>query len=91
MDEVIELIVEAEDGIIDIRLEPQRIEGDLFYTATILYPNIVNGYSRSEIFCYDLIYDTETGNYHLEASDNDIHPKIRKLEQRISHVIRSAR
>jgi hypothetical protein len=86
MDEILELTLESPDGIIDCRLEPQRNEDELFYNATILYPNVVNGFSRSEIFCHDLHRDTGTGDYLFEPGE-DIHPKIKKLESRISAAI----
>ncbi len=87
MDITIELSLESPDGIIDCRLEPQRNDGTLFYNATILYPHIVNGYSRSEIYCHDIRFEPETGSYHFETGEDGIHPKIRKLEAQISDAI----
>ena len=89
MDNDIELALESPDGIIDCRLEPFREEGELFYSATILYPQIVNGYSRSHAYCHTLRPDPETGDYHF--SDETVHPKVRKLEGRLSHAIVNAK
>ncbi len=55
MNEPIELVIESPDGIIDCRLEPQWINDELSYSVTILYPQMVNGYNRSEIYCYTLL------------------------------------
>ena len=83
MNEPIELTFESPDGLVDCRLEPKNEEDTILFSATILYPNIVNGYSRSEIYCHDMCYQAETGGYCFDAND-DIHPKILKLEKKIS-------
>ncbi len=87
MDEVIELAFESPEGVIDCRLEPLRNEAGLYYSATILYPNTVNGFSRSEIYCHDLVRDAKTGGYFFEAGENAVLPKIKKLEAAISKAI----
>ncbi len=90
MDAIIELAIESPGGIIDCRVEPVcDDEGQQYYTATILYPNIVNGFSRSEIYCHNLSRDTKTGQYFFEDAE-DIHPKIKKLEAEISKAISRA-
>ena len=88
MDEIIELTFESPDGIIDCRLEPQRSDDEgLSYSATILYPNIVNGYSRSEIYCYHLRRTKANGDYFFETTEDAIPPRIKKLEVQISSAI----
>jgi hypothetical protein len=87
VDKTIEMSFESPDGIIDCRLEPERFEEVLSDSATILYPNMVNGFSRSEIYCYTMQWDGATGSYCFEAGENDIHPKIKKLEVPISGEI----
>ena len=87
MDEIIELAFESEEGIIDCRLEPQRNGAELSYGATILYPSIVNGFSRSEIYCHNLRRGTKTGDYFFETGEDPIPPKIIKLETQISKAI----
>jgi len=87
MDEAIELVIETAEGIIDCRLEPIKNDPGIYYSATILYPHMVNGYSRSEIYCYNLIPDIKTGNYYFETGDTDVHPKILQLEQQLSAAI----
>jgi hypothetical protein len=90
MDEIIELAIESAEGIIDCRLEPQRDDAGLYYAATILYPHIVGGYSRSEIYCNDLKRDAATGAYHFDET-GDVHPKIKRLESQLSAAIVAAR
>ena len=87
MDEIIELAIDSPEGIIDCRIEPYRNDNELSYSATILYPNTVNGFSRSEIYCHNLRRGTKNGDYFFEAGENTIHPKIRKLETQISNAI----
>ncbi len=90
MHEDIELAIDSPDGIIDCRLEPQMNAADeLFFNATILFPNMVNGINRSEIFCYDLVADN-AGNFFFEDPGNEMHPKIKKLERQISAAISDA-
>lgn len=86
--EVIELTLESPAGVIDCRLEPQRNENGLYYAATILYPNMVNGYNRSEIYCHDLHRDA-AGNYRFDEP-GELHPKIMRLEEELSAAIRNA-
>lgn len=87
MQQVIELAFELADGVIDCRLDP--VEGDnLRYSATILYPQVVNGYTRSEIFCHDLVYNNSSKSYEFENMDNEIHPKILKLESRLNELMK---
>lgn len=87
MQEPIELALDSHDGIIDCRLEPQRNEAGVYYAATILYPNTVNGYNRSEIYCHNLL--PTAGGYVFDDSD-DLHPKIKRLEAQLSDVIAKA-
>ena len=87
MDEIIELTIESPEGIIDCRLEPQRNDTELFYAATILYPNMVNGFSRSEIYCHKMRRGTKTRDYYFETGEEPIHPKIKKLEPQLSKAI----
>ncbi len=87
MQEPIELALDSPDGIIDCRLEPQRNEAGVYYAATILYPNIVNGYNRSEIYCHNLL--PTAGGYYFDDSD-DLHPKIKRLEKQLSDAIAKA-
>lgn len=86
MVEVLELALESVDGIVDCRLQPVHNEEGLVYEATILYPHIVNGFSRSEIYCHDLRRMAD-GNYHFIEDDLPVHPKIRNLEEKISAAI----
>jgi hypothetical protein len=87
MKEIIEISIDSEDGIIDCRLDLNRPEeGKPYYTVTILYPHIVNGFSRSEIYCYDM--KKENGDtYSFSATEEGIHPKILKLEKQLSAAI----
>ncbi len=86
MEEAIELTFESPDGIIDCRLEPVRDEDGLHYSATILYPNMVNGYNRSDIYCHDVRRNRQ-GVYAFDSMDENIHPKIRKLEAQIAEAV----
>ena len=87
MDETIELTLESPDGIVDCRLEPKRNGEELSYSATILYPNIVNGFNRSEIYCHNLRRGTDKGDYFFETGEDTILPKIKILETQISKAI----
>ena len=89
MEEVIELALESPDGIIDCRLEPQTNDGTLTYSATILYPHTVNGFSRSEIYCHTMQLDARSNSYVFDAGE-EIHPKISKLETQLSAAIRDS-
>lgn len=86
MTELIELSIDTTDGIADCRLELQETGNGYFYEATILYPNIVNGYNRAEVYCYNL-----TGNpnsiYTFVETEEGIHPKIKLLEGKIAAAI----
>ncbi len=84
MHEDIELAIDAPTGIIDCRLEPQSTDAGMYYAATILYPNMVNGYNRSEIYCHNMHPAAE--GYRFEYH-SDIHPKIKKLEAQLSAAI----
>ena len=88
-EEAIELTFESPDGIIDCRLEPQVIDDELSYSATILYPNVVNSFARSEVYCHHLRRGTKMGDYYFEGADAML-PKIKKLETQISKAIVSA-
>ena len=87
MEEAIELSFDSPDGVIDCRLEPERADGKLFYAATILYPNIVSGFSRSEIYVYNLHFDPATTGYCFDAGEDEVHPKIKNLEKQISNAV----
>jgi hypothetical protein len=90
-EELIELTVDSPDGVVDCRLDlvvPE--EGEEYYTATILYPNTINGFSRSEIFVYDLKRDADGDSYSFQYGDEGIHPKIMKLEGQLSEAINKA-
>ncbi len=55
MEEAIEVSIESVDGVVDCRLEPQQEdEQPLYFSVTILYPHMVDGFSRSEIYCYNM-------------------------------------
>ena len=86
MNETLEIAIDSVDGTIDCQLEPKRNDAGIFYAATILYPNIVNGFSRSEVYCHNMIRDAKTGNYTFDDNE-DIHPKIKRLEAQISEAI----
>jgi len=90
MDEPIELVLESPDGIIDCRLEPHGDETEISYSATILYPNMVNGSNRSEIYCHNLRRGTKMGDYFFEAGEDTLPKKIKNLETQISKAIVTA-
>lgn len=73
----IETSIETPDGVADcmIELEEDRCN------VTILYPNVINGFSRSEVYSHDLIKN-ENGKYGFDRTQ-DIHPKIARLEEQI--------
>jgi hypothetical protein len=87
MDEVLEISIDSPAGTVDCRLEPETGEGTFFYNATILYPNVVDGFSRSEIYCHNMQQDKKNGDWHF--IDDEIHPKIKGLESKISEAIKS--
>lgn len=86
MNELIELNIDTPDGLADCRLELQDKEGRYYYEATILYPHIINGFSRSEIYCYNFI-PTGKGQYQVEETEDGIHPKIKRMEDVIAAAI----
>ena len=90
MNEPIELTFESPDGIVDCRLEPMRSDDELSYSATILYPNVVNGFPRSEVYCLHLRRGTKMGDYYFENGSDAILPKIKQLENQISKAIVNA-
>jgi len=87
MDETLELAIESPEGIIDCMLEPQLNDTELFYNVTILYPNIVDGFSKSEVYCYNMRRESKMGDYYFDEGEVSIHPKIKKLETQISKAI----
>ena len=87
MDKIIELSLESAEGVIDCRLELQEEEGVApYYNVTILYPQVVNGYGRSEIYVHDMKANSD-GSFYFEEGDKGLHPKIKKLEARLSDEI----
>lgn len=87
MNNEIGISIETADGIADCMLELQQGEdGVAVCNVTVLYPNIVNGFSRSEVFCHNMFYDRTTGRYAFDDND-EIHPKIKKLEEQLSAAI----
>ncbi|MCW3124216.1 MAG: hypothetical protein JWQ38_3708, partial [Flavipsychrobacter sp.] len=85
MDEILEIGLDSPDGTIDCRLEPQRDNGILSYSATILYPGMINGYNRSEIFCYTMVKQGSV--WVFDTNEDGIHPKIQKLEEQLAGII----
>jgi hypothetical protein len=83
MEEVIEVAIETADGVADCRLELDMDNGT--YNVTILYPHMVNGFSRPGIYTYDM--KKENGSWYFEAGEDGVHPKIKKLEQALSAAI----
>lgn len=86
MQEDIELAVETPQGTADCRLEHKE-GGTHAYSATILYPNMVSGYNRSEIYCFTVVYDPSTSTSAFETMEDSIPPKIQQLEPQISAAI----
>ncbi|RYZ55850.1 MAG: hypothetical protein EOP49_01940 [Sphingobacteriales bacterium] len=84
--EDIELSLDTPDGTADCRFEPDAERKDLYH-LTILYPNIINGYSRSEIFCYDLVWDQGLKSFVFCDDEAGLHPKIRKMEKQLSDAL----
>ncbi len=83
MKELIETNIETTDGTADCRLE---LLEDGTYDVTILYPNIVNGFSRPQVFNYIMKASAEGDNYEFAYAE-DMHPKIQKLESQISDLV----
>ena len=88
MNEDIELSIESPDGTIDCRLEPELNDDVLTYSATILYPQSAGSYSRSDIYCYNMVQEPESKDYTFAYGDEGIHPKIMKLEKDIAAAIK---
>lgn len=86
MNERIEISIETPDGIADCSLELHQRDEHTFYNVTILYPNIVNGFSRSEVYVHDM-YLSDDGRYQFDPLDENIHPKIMKMEGRLAEVM----
>ena len=86
MEDAIEFVIESPAGIIDCRLEPVLGDEELYYSATILYPGTVNGFSRSEIYCHDMRQD-QAGNYRFDAAE-EVLPKIKILEAQLAAAIK---
>lgn len=86
MEEIIEVAIETQDGIADCRLELNADSGT--YNVTVLYPHMVEGFSRPGIYTYDM--KKENGSWHFEAGEDGVHPKISKMEQAISDAIIAA-
>jgi len=87
MNSPVEISIETVDGIADCMLDLQEDEsGTTFYSVTVLYPNIVNGFSRSEVYCHNMLCDSATGKYVFDRND-EIHPRVKKLEQQLSAAI----
>ena len=91
MTEPIEITIDSPAGIIDCRLEPIPEADDYSMSITILYPNIINGYSRSEIYCHTMVINPTSGAYIFNPHDEDIHPKIRNLEKTIAEKLKENR
>jgi hypothetical protein len=89
MQELIETHIETPDGIADCRLELYYDGKAYYYNATILYPNTRNNFSRSEVFSHDMFADA-AGTYQFNPMDENIHPKIKQLEERLAEVINSS-
>ena len=83
MEEIIEMSIDTPDGVVDCRLEPQRTDNELICAATILYPNIVDGFSRSEVHCIIIRFDADINEWYFDPGTEGIHPKIKKLEKEI--------
>ncbi len=86
MAETIELAIDTPDGIADCRLEPNETDGGIVYSATILYPNVVNGFSRSEIYCHDMVWHEDQQTYAFNTAE-EIHPKVLKLEGQLAAAV----
>ena len=86
MEEVIEVAIETPDGVADCRLELNEDSGT--YNVTVLYPHIVEGFSRPGIYTYDM--KEENGSWYFEAGEDGVHPKISKMEQALSAAIVTA-
>jgi hypothetical protein len=90
MVEVIEAALTAPGGIADCRLEWDPDSTPPCYDATILYPTVVNGYSRSEIYCHRMVRDVAGDAWVFGTALDGIVPKIQALQQQISDAILAA-
>lgn len=86
MQEDIELAIETPHGTADCRLEHKE-ESTHAYSATILYPNMVSGYNRSEIYCFTIVYNPKTKTSVFESIEDSIPAKIQQLEPHLSAAI----
>jgi hypothetical protein len=86
MNDPIELAIESPDGIVDCRLE--RIDpADAFvYSATILYPHLINGRVISKVYEHNLNLNAKTGLYYF-AEQAMVHPKVLLLEDQLSAAL----
>ena len=90
MEEAIELSIDSPGGLIDCRIEPEIAEdGLLIYSVTILYPNMVDGFSRSEIFVHTMVHHPARNTYVFVEHDKGMLPKINALEKQIAEAIMS--
>jgi hypothetical protein len=88
MEEPIELSLDSPGGLIDCRIEPEVTEdGNTLYSVTILYPNMIDGFSRSEIYCHTMVQDPATHSFVFIEDEKGILPKISALEPHISEAI----
>jgi hypothetical protein len=85
MEQVLELAIETADGTADCRAEVNTENGSL--NVTILYPYTANGFTRSEVYSHDM--ELENGNYCF-IDGEELHPKIKKLETKLSEAIKTA-
>jgi hypothetical protein len=88
MSAVIETSIDTPDGIADCRIESCENGDELYYNVTILYPNTTGGYNRSEVYSHDM-YKDDSCNYQFDPSDENIHPKIKRLEEKLAEVIKA--
>ena len=88
MEEAIELSIDSPGGLIDCRIEPEVNEnGLLIYSVTILYPNMVDGFSRSEIFVHTMVHHPASRTYIFVEDEKGMLPKISVLEKQIAEAI----
>jgi hypothetical protein len=85
MEQVLELAIETTDGTADCRAEINPETGSI--NITILYPYMANGFTRSEVYSHDM--QLENGEY-VFSDGEELHPKIKKLEARLSEAIKAA-
>jgi hypothetical protein len=87
--ESIEIVIETEDGTVDCNLETDTDQRHSKYQTTVLYPDIVDGYSRSAIYCNVMIKSGNGAGWMFDETEGPVHPKVSKLEQRLSQAIES--